>query len=200
MKTRIAITCVLLAATGAMAGPYEMAKQQARRASAQNAAEQQRTINIANGGPVTTSSTPSTPAAPETNPTLEATLNNIHNLLVNFTALVNSTNDKPDPVQKVSLLNNLSAAALNAKASSASVKSLANDLLTAVMSKKTITPTQLHQLAAFVHATFNASRLTSGQQTQIFDGVQKILTHAGVSTDDAVNVVTDLKKIAEETK
>ena len=34
----------------------------------------------------------------------------------------------------------------------------------------------------------------------MFDDVQKILTEAGVSQDDIDNVVTDLKKIADETK
>ena len=34
----------------------------------------------------------------------------------------------------------------------------------------------------------------------MFSDVQKLLTDGGVSMDNAINVVTDLKKVASETK
>jgi len=197
MKTRIAMVCALLAAGGsALADPYSGAMQQARRASDQNTAEQQRIQNASGGS----GSTGNAPAAAPANPALQATLANISSLQANFTTLGNSTSDKPDSSERISLLNNLSTAAQGTKASAESVKALADDLLTALSGKKQISAAQQTQLARSVHALFNSSHLTDAQQKLLTDGVQKILTDGGVSLDAAVNVVTDLKKIASETK
>ncbi len=197
MKTRIAAFCALLVTGGALADPYSMAIQQARRASDQNTAEQQQIQNGSGGGPGQSAASPK--AAPM-DPALQATLSNINGLQTDLGALSNSTGDKPDPMQRISLLNNLSAAAQGTKASSDSVKKLADDLLTAVSGRKQITTAQQTRLARDIHALFNSSHLTEAQQKLMFDDAQKILTDGGVSLDAAVDVVTDLKKVSSETK
>ena len=202
MKKSIIFAGVLLTVGTVLAQEvnYSIAKQQAKRASGQNDAEQQRIQREANG-PAAASVAPAAavPAAP-IDPMLQATLNNISGLQSDFAALSNFTGDQPDPAQKVSLLNNLSQAAQGAKASSTSVQKLADDLLTAVAGKKKLPAAQQTKLARDVHALFNSSHLSAAQQQSLFTGVQKILTAGGASLDDAVNVVTDLKAVAAETK
>lgn len=200
MKTSIVFACVLFAAGAALAQNYYLATQQAKRDSAQNDAEQQR-IQRAAGDPASAAAASGTAAlAAPVDPVLQATLNNISGLQSDFAALKNSAGDKPDPTQKISLLNNLSQAAQGAKASSTSVKKLADDLLTAVAGNKRLTAAQQTKLAREVHALFNSSHLPAVQQQRLFDDVQKTLTGSGISLDDAVDVVTDLKAVAAETK
>lgn len=201
MKTFIVFACVLVTAGAVLADPYSESKRQARRDSALNDAEQQRIQREANG-PAAAPARPApaaTPAAP-VDPVLQATMKNVAGLQSDFAALNNSTGDKPDPSQKISLLNNLSQAAQGTKASSASVKKLADDLLTAVAGKKKMPAAQQTKLAREVHALFNSSHLSETQQKALLADVQKILTDGGASLDDAVNVVTDLKAVATETK
>lgn len=196
MKTRIAAFCALLLAGAAGADPYSMAIQQARRTSDQNAAEQQQ-VQKAAGGPGQSAAGASTTPV---DPALQATLNNISNLQNDLGALNSSTADKSDPMRRISLLNNLSSAAQGTKASSDSVKKLADDLLTAVSGRKQITGAQQIRLARDIHALFNSSHLSDAQQKLVLDDVQKTLTDGGVSLDAAVDVVTDLRKISSETK
>ncbi len=196
MKKAAVIVCGLLVVGSAFADPYTISKQRARAVSDQNAAEQQRIQNAANG-PAAAAPAPS---APPVDPMLQATLNNINGLQADFAAFSSSASPQPDATQKVSLLNNLSSAAQGKKASSDSVKKLAADLMTAVADKKKLTPAQHKKLAVYVHALFNSSHLSAAQQKTMLDDTQKILTDAGVALDDAVNVVTGLKKIADETK
>ena len=59
---------------------------------------------------------------------------------------------------------------------------------------------QHQKLAQNIHAIFNSSHLSATQQQQIFDGVQKTLLNAGVSSEDTTKVIDDLKTIATETK
>ena len=201
MKTSIVFACVLFTAAAVLADPYSESKRQARRDSALNDAEQQRIQREANG-PAAAPARPAPAAAPAApvDPALQATMNNVAGLQSDFAALNNSTGDKPDPSQKISLLNNLSQAAQGTKASSASVKKLADDLLTAVAGKKKLAAAQQTKLARAVHALFNSSHLSEAQQKSLLADVQKILTDGGASLDDAVNVVTDLKAVAAETK
>jgi hypothetical protein len=200
MKTFIVFACVLFTAAAVVADPYTESKRQARRDSALNDAEQQRIQREANG-PAGAPAAPAAaaPAAP-VDPALQATLHNVSGLQADFAALNNSTGDKPDPSQKISLLNNLSQAAQGTQASPASVKKLADDLLTAVAGKKKLAAAQQTKLAREVHALFNGAHLTAAQQQALLTDVQKILTDGGASLDDAVNVVTDLKAVAAETK
>lgn len=195
MKTAFAIVCLLFALHVAMADPYGIAIQQARRDSAQNDAEQQR-IQNADGG-AAQAPTSQQPAA--MSPALAATLQNITNLEMDLVAFIGSAGDHPDPTQKVALMNDLSGAAQGTKASSESVKELAKDLFTATAGNKKLLEKKL-QLAREIHAVFNSSHLTPTQQQSIYDNVQKTLTDADVPLDAAVDVVTDLKAIVAETK
>ncbi len=196
MKTSFALLATLFIVSSASADPYVIAKQRARDTSARNDAEQQR-INNAAAGQAPTYSTPAAGAA-ATDPAMAATLKSLNDLSADFSTLGSAA--KPDAAQKVSLLNNLTQAAAGKKAATDSVKSLAQDLTTALSGKTKITPAQQKQLAGIVHAAFNGAHLTDAQSEKAFAAASKILTDAGASLDEATNVVTDLKKIAGETK
>ena len=196
MKTIVAVYCLMLSLGGAFADPYQMAIQQAKRDSAQNDAEQRRLQNAEGANPSAQAATGQNSAA---NPALAATLQNITNLQVDLTAFIDSASDHPDSSQKIALMNDLSAAALGTKATPDSIKELAKDLFTAVAGNKKLLAQKL-SLAREIHAVFNSSHLTPAQQQSIYDNLQKTLTTAGVSLDAAVDVVTDLKTIAGETK
>jgi hypothetical protein len=195
-KPILALLAAVFVAASASA-QYNIAEQQARRASQQNDAEQQRIANAAGSGQAGQPSQ-SAPGAPPADPMLQATMQNITSLQADLAAFVNA--DQPDPAQKNSLLNNMSQAAQGKKATSDSAKELAKDLQTALTGKKSLAAAQQKQLAAYIHAVFNGSHLTDTQSEKIFNAAQKVLTDAGVSSDDAINIVTDLKKVASETK
>lgn len=196
MKTISVLFSALLIAAGVHADIYTGAIQQARRASDANNAEQQRIANQSGGN---ASGQPSTPATPPANPALQATLNNINSLQTDIKA-VGSASGAPDASLKINLLNDLTSAAQGGKASSDSVKRLADDLLKAIVGKNQISAAQQTKLARDIHAIFNSSHLSSAQQQTMFDDVQKTLTDSGISLDSAVDVVTDLKNIATQTK
>jgi hypothetical protein len=197
MKREIFVLLAAVFVTAGASAQYYQAEQQAKRASQQNDAEQQRIANASgNGG--TAQSSQSAPGTPSADPKLQATLNNIASLQADLGAFVST--DKPDPSQKNDLLSNMSQAAQGTKATTESAKELAKDLQTALTGKKSLTAAQQKQLAAFIHASFNGSHLTDAQSDKITGTVQKILTDAGVTTDAAVDIVTDLKKVIAETK
>jgi hypothetical protein len=201
MKTVTACLCVLLAAAGELrAQNYYKAEQQANRTSAQNDAEQQRIQKEAGGSPGAPAGGPSAPAPAPMDPALQATLKNVNGLQGDFAAAINSPASTPDPGQKIALLNDLSQAAQGAKATSDSVKKLADDLLTALGGRNKLAAAQQTKLAREVHALFNSSHLTAAQQQTLLDDVQKTLTDGGASLDNAVDVVTDLKAVVAQTK
>lgn len=194
MKIPVVVFCAL-AVTGAVsADPYSQAIQQAQRVSNQNDAEQQRIQNQSGAAPGANGQSPS-----PVNPQLQAEVQNISSLQADIIAL----NAAPDAAsagdQRIALLNDFSTAATGTKASAGSVKVLVKDLLTALAGKKVPADKQT-RLAGYLHAIFNSSRLSATQQQTVFDGVQKILTDAGVPAEAATDVITDLKKIADETK
>jgi hypothetical protein len=197
MKKPILVLLAVVFIAASASAQYNIAEQQARRASQQNDAEQQRIANAAGSGQAGQPSQ-SAPSAPPADPMLQATMQNITSLQADLAAFVNA--DQPDPAQKNSLLNNMSQAAQGKKAASDSAKELAKDLQTALTGKKSLAAVQQKQLAAYIHAAFNGSHLTDAQSEKIFNAAQKVLTDAGVSSDDAINIVTDLKKVASETK
>jgi len=199
MKTIITGACVLLTAGSLLAQNYYMATQQARRDSAQNDAEQQRIQKEAGGSGANAAGAPGASAAP-VDPAMQATMKNVSSLQTDFAGAINSTGDSPDATQKVSLLNDLSQAAQGTKASSASVKKVADDLLTALSGKKKLTAAQQVKLAREVHALFNSSHLTATQQQTLLTDVQNTLTDGGASVDVAVNTAIDLKEVVAETK
>ncbi|HEY4417140.1 MAG TPA: hypothetical protein VGO57_15735 [Verrucomicrobiae bacterium] len=190
MKTLL-VLC-LLAANVAWADPYSMAIQQAKRASDQNADSQRQIQQAAGAGS-------QSGGAASADPVMAAAMRNVAGLQTDITALNGDLADKPTTDQKISLLNNLSAAAQGAKATPDSVKTLAKDLTTALLGKK-LTPAQQLKVARQIHAAFNGSHLTAAQAATIFDDLQKTLTGAGISLDATTDVITDLKKIADETK
>jgi hypothetical protein len=193
MKTSVALICSLFVASLAAADPYSIAIQQAKRASDANAAEQQR-IQQQSGG----ATQPSAPAQAPADPLLAATMQNVSGLQADIASL-SAVTGKPTTDQKIALLNDLSSASQTTKASSDSVKALTKDLMTALAGKK-IPASQQTKFARQIHALFNSSHVTAAQQQTILDDVQKTLTDAGVSLDATTDVVTDLKKVALETK
>ena len=199
MKTAVAftigVTSALLVADVTRADPYNIAIQQAKRASDQNTAEQNR-LQQAEGG---SSSANSGPGQPPPNPALQATLKNISSLQTDVGALGAATDAESAADQKTVLLNDLSTAAQGTKPSSSAVRTLAKDLITALAGKK-VPAEQQTKLARSLHALFNSAHLNDTQRQTIFDNVQKILNNAGVSVDAATDVVTDLKQVADETK
>jgi hypothetical protein len=198
MKTFLACACVVMTAGSLLAQNYYMATQQARRDSAQNDAEQQRISKETGSSPGGPAAGGAAPAPMD--PALQATLKNVSSLQSDFATAINSTSDTPDPGQKVSLLNDLSQAAQGTKASSASVKKVADDLLKDLSGKKKLTAAQQTKLAREVHALFNSSHLTATQQQTVLTDIQTTLTDGGASLDDAVNTVADLKEVMAETK
>jgi len=200
MKTILACACVVMTAGSLLAQNYYMATQQARRDSAQNDAEQQRISKEAGGSPGASGAAGAAAAPAPMDPALQATLKNVSSLQTDFATAINSTSDTPDPGQKVSLLNDLSQAAQGTKASSTSVKKVADDLLKNLSGKKKLTAAQQTKLAREVHALFNSSHLTATQQQTVLTDIQTTLTDGGASLDDAVNTVTDLKEVIAETK
>lgn len=191
------ILCALLAANGALADIYFGAEHLARRAAGDGGG--------GNSAPQSPAPPPASPAPPPTannpppNPVLQATLQNISNLRVDFDALGKLTELKPDSPQKKLLLNDLAIAPQGRKPADASISALAGYLASAVAGKAAMQP-QHARLAQKIHAIFNSSHLPTQQQQQIFDDVQKILTDGGAAADDTINVVSSIKTIATETK
>lgn len=188
MKTIFALIGMLLAADGASAQNYSIAKQQARNAAAREAQNQQA---IDPAPPPAPAAPP--PAAPQPNPALEATLRNIANLRADFQNLDAS------PANQQPLLADLTAAAQGAKAAPAAVASLAGHLATVIAGHDKLRG-QHQKLAQSIHALFNSSHLSAPQQQQVLDGVQKVLLDGGVSSAATAQVIGDLQTIAAETK
>jgi hypothetical protein len=192
MKFLILFSAAIFSAGIIFADPYNQAIQQAHRAVNQTEAR--------SGDGSQPAPPPATPSqTPAADPQLAATLENISLLNGDLAALNNSTNAAPDPGLRVALLNDLSSAAQSKKATTNSVEQLAAHLMIAANGRKQMQPHQ-PQLARELHAIFNSSHLTVGQQQMIFADTKKILTNAGASTDDTQNVVSDLQKVASETK
>jgi hypothetical protein len=193
MKRFGAILMLGLVAISAPADPYSLSIQRARRANDQNNAQQAALMN------------PSAPAAPAppapapTDPALAATLQNIAGLQADFAALMQLASATAAGDPKVSLLNNLAAAAQGTKAAKESIQKVA-DQLVAILPGRKIAAAQQTKLARYVHAAFNGAHLTAAQQQFIFDDAKKILVAAAVPAADAAQLVDLLKAVAAETK
>ncbi len=201
MKKILVLACLTVAAGNLLAqqANYYRAIQQAKRDSAQNAAEQQRIQQAANGPAAPMPAAPAPAPAAPMDPALQATLANVASLQTDFAGLVNVA-DKPDVTQKAALMNHLTEAAQGAKKASAdSVKKLSDDLLLAVTGKKKFTAPQQTRLAQYVHALFNSSHLSPAQQQALLANVKQLLNDGGAALDDTVNVVTDLKAVVTDT-
>jgi flagellar motor protein MotB len=191
MKAFLALFCTLFVAGSVSAqGVYNIAKQQAKNAVANENKAQQA---IDSSGQPAPAPPPPNNSNVQPNPALEATMRNIAGLRADFENLeANSTNTPP-------LDNDLTTAAQGAKPSPTTVAKLAQDLATAVGGNKNL-HAQHQKLAQYVHAIFNGSHLSSTQQQMICDNVQKILLDSGVSDYDAAKVVKDIKKIGTATE
>ncbi len=196
----------LLAVTFALAGQaladvnYDLATKQARRAADQNNAEQNRIGREAGGGQQQSPKAPNVPAAPPMDPVLAATLQNIADLKTDLDALNQAADATAGAAQRVSLLNHLSsAAATGKKATTASIKKLADQLIATVSGRKSLAA-QNTKLARSLHALFNGAHLSATQQETLLAGVKKVLTEAGVPAEDASQLVAILKQVATETQ
>jgi hypothetical protein len=196
MKKMLFIFAVLILAGAAFAQNYNGAIQQARRDSAQNAAEQQR-IQSASSDPNGAAPGAANAATP-IDPKLQLTLKNISSLQSDFAIF--SQHDTIDTNRQATLLNNLTQAAQGTKATAPSIQKLADDLVTAISGQKQLLLARQTKLAREVHALFNSSHLSATQQQATLTDIQKILTDSGCSADAAQNVVADLKVIGAETK
>jgi hypothetical protein len=202
MKPFVAILIMLWAVQTVPADPYSMSIQQAKRVSNENNAEQ-RAINSSgsdNSAPApATAPAPAPAASAPANPALQATLQNISNLGADIAAFTISTNAAAEPARKTSLLADLNAAAAGSKPSPEAVQKLADDLINATGGKQKLIAQQT-RLGRDIHAIFNSSHLTNGQQFTIVNDVQKILIENEVPSDDASKVLDDLKVIEAATK
>jgi hypothetical protein len=186
MKTAAAFIFALFvaASVSAQQGAFNITKQQAHGAAG---------TESGGGQPVASSPSAPPPASPQTNPALEATLQNIVNLNYDFGKFdSNPTNTAP-------LIKDLTAAAQGAQAKPDSISKLATHLAVAIAGNKKLAA-QEQRLAQNIHAIFNGAHLSDAQQQMICDRVQKILTDGGVPAGDVTNVINDLKTIAAETK
>jgi len=172
---------------------YYLAKKQAYRDAAQNNAQQ------GVQPPNSSAPAPAAPAAPM-DPALAATLQNIADLRADLDAINQAADATAAGDQRASLMTHLSAAAApGKKATTASVRKLAAQLITATSGKKNLTA-QNAKLARDIHALFNGAHVAAPQQQTLLDGLKKILTEAGVAATDAENVVNDLQQVATETQ
>jgi hypothetical protein len=191
MKTTFiaAVAVLTVFAAAAQTGAYNIAKQQARRASEMNNAEQERIAHAAKD--------PAPPPAPApVDPALEATLKNIKELQATLTAI--GKGDGTDAVQKTALLNQLTAAAVSGKKPAAeTVKKLADHLNKTVAGKKTI---EAQKLARALRALFNASHLTETQQKALLEDVRKIFAAADAPVPESAAVMMDLQAVVEATQ
>lgn len=188
MKTSLLFSTALLLAGTALADVnYNMARDQAKRGANSGNAQQPQSPGS------------SAPQAPPTDPALAATLKNVADLRADIAALVKADDATAAADQRMPLLNHLSAAAQGTKASAASVKKLAGDLIAAVSAKAKLTGKEV-KLARGIHALFNGAHLSATQQQTLLGGIKKTLTEAGVADDDADKVTEDLTTVAAETK
>jgi hypothetical protein len=195
MKQFIALACALLVADSLLADPYSAAIRQAKNVSAKETAANQQLFE----NPPPAAQPPQNNPNPPADPVLQATLQNIANLRTDFSAIGNAAAGATLTVEKQTLTNDLAIAAQGVKPQAASISRLTDDLATAIAGKEKLRAPQ-PKLVQFVHAIFNSAHLTPAQQQTCFTGAQKILTDGGASSDEAANVVNDLKTIASETK
>lgn len=185
MKWPVFILIGCLSSGAALGQNMSIAKDQAKRAAGTSPAGQ----------------TPAAqnPSAAPVDPALAATMKNVANLRADFAIISAAADATAAADQRVSLLNNLSAAAQGTKASTANVRKLAGDLINALAGRKKI-PAQSQKLGGVIHALFNGAHVSETQQETLLKEVTKILTDAEVPADDAAKVTEDLKAIAAETK
>lgn len=190
MKTIVILSVLVAGANCAFADIYSSAINRAKTVT-QTAPQSQ-----AAAAAQATQPAQSAPATPH--PQLEATLQNISNLRIDFDNLGKlSPTNAIEPVRN-SLMTNMFIAAQGIKPSEASSEKLANHLVNAMAGRDNMIQ-QHTRLAQDVHALFNGSHLTPAQQDALLSEVQQILQTGGVTTELALVIVNDLRTIATET-
>ena len=198
MKLLLSFACIALLAANVFADPNSAAMALARKVAAKSTQAANQTDETPQPAPA--HAQPVQPAPPPPNPVLQATLQNITAIRADLVALGGSTDTNSTAVLKMSLLNDLAAAAQGSKPSQQSVTQLGEHLTAAIAGNKDKWRAPQQRLAQELHASFNGAHLTDAQQKMIFDDVPKILASTGTTADDATNIVNDLKAIVTETK
>jgi small-conductance mechanosensitive channel len=195
MTTKFLLPVLLIAAAVATAQEvnYNIARDQAKRAVSQTQA-----ASNGQGAAPAAGQTPPAQSQPAADPVLAATVQNINKLRDNLATISAAADANAAADEKVSLLNNLTAAAQGTKASSANVRKLASQIVVALPAHKKLSP-QITKLARDVHAVFNGGHLNDTQRDALLAEVKKLLTDAEVSDDDTGKIVDTLKAVAAET-
>ena len=188
MNLPLLILAWVLVAGVASAQNLSIATGQARRAANPDGAGQ-------GGQPAA----PSAPSTPPMDPALAATLKNTASLRADFAAICAVADAPAAADQRISLLNNLSAAAQGVKASPANIRKLAGHLVAALAGRKQFSASAT-LLAQDAHALFNGAHVSAAQQEALLGDVKKLLAAAEVSDDDSAKIIDDLTAIAAETK
>jgi hypothetical protein len=188
MKAASLALVALLLAGLAQGQNLSIAKDQARRASGQSSPQ------------APASQPPGAAQPPPADPALVAMQQNIARLRADLTAINAAPDAKAAGEQRISLLNNLSAAAQGTKASSATARKLAGDLIAALPGRKKLSPDDSQKFARALRALFNGKNLSAAQQETQLNEVKKILTDAEVPAEDITMIEEDLKAAAAETK
>jgi hypothetical protein len=183
MKRFALLLCGLCIAGQVQAQNMSIARDQARRAA----------------GTAPAANAPAAPQQPPADPAVTAAMQNIASLQADVTAIRAAADTNAAAEQRTSLLNNLSAAAQGKKASTASLKKLAGDLIEGLAGKKKVAGAD-QKLAQALRAFSNASHITEAQQDSLLNGVKKILAEAGVTSGHADKIIEDLKALGAETK
>lgn len=165
-----------------------IAKDQARHASGQPSPQ----------APAAQSPGAAQPPTPA-DPALVAMQQNVAKLRANLTAINAAPDATAAAEQRISLLNNLSAAAQGTKASSATVRKFAGDLINALPGRKKLSADDSQKFARAIRALFNSKNLSAAQQEAQLNDAKKILTAAGIPAEDVSKIEADLKTVAAET-
>ena len=182
----LGLLLVAVTATATAQVDYNIIKRQAREAGVASGNASQGLI-------------PSAPPAAPADPLLGAERQNIANLATDISALCKAPAGSVDPLLKLALLNDLSAAAQGVKPAKETVEKLATDFSAAVAGHNLSAAVQT-KLAQSLHGLMNSAKLGVAQLHLMPTLVQNALTHAGVAADLATNVVDDLKAVSAQTK
>jgi hypothetical protein len=193
MKTACLLLAGLMFAATAHAQNMYRAVQQAHRAADQTTAR-------SGGGQPPAPNTPSVPPAPPVDPAVTAALQNIAGIRASLTAINAAADAGAASEHRIALLNQLSSAAQGQKASSATVRKFAGDLIQSLAGKKKLSAENSEKLARNLRALFNAKHLGGNQQETLVAEVKKILTDAGAADADVTKIADDLNTIATETR
>ena len=188
MKTLTCLTGLLLACYLAPAQiNYDLIKRQARDAGAAAGNASQGIAPTAPSG-----ISPGAAVSP-------ATRQNLASLADDITNLGKATADNLDPALKLSLLNDLAAAAQGTKPATDALKKFAGNFCTTLVGHK-FPAAQATRLAQVLHSLMNSSQLSDLERQALPKVLQNILAHAGIADADASSLVDSLKAVMVQTQ